>query len=396
MPWDVGLPFQDGAPTKYDSGDYPAGLAMCEEMIDLPAFRAQQAEARKAGRYLGIGFAAYVEGTGIGPYEGAHVRIDPSGNVFCATGLTSQGQGHATSFAQIVASELGCDPSVVTVITGDTSKFGWGAGTYASRALVTAGNAVHIASGKVREKVVKLAAELLEVTEADVELVDGTARVRGAPEHALTLGALATVANPIRYAYDKSAVETALRLVKPRAGAVLAPDEEPGLEARGYFAPERATWASGQHAAIVEVDPATGDLTFLRYVAVHDCGTLVNPMIVEAQVHGGVAQGIGGAFYEKLVYDETGQLVNASFMDFLLPTAMEIPDLEVGHTETPSPLNPLGVKGAGEAGAIPVPALVAEAIEDALAPIGVRIAEMPLSPTRVWELIQEATDTSPE
>ena len=238
----------------------------------------------------------------------------------------------------------------------------------------------------------RLAASLLEVTPDDVELVDGTARVAGAPDRALTLGALATAANPIRYAYDKSAAEAALRLVKPRAGAVLAPGEEPGLEARGYFAPERATWASGQHAAIVEVDPATGDLRILRYVAVHDCGTLINPMIVEAQIHGGVAQGIGGAFYERLHYDETGQLVNASFMDFLLPTAMEIPDLEVGHLETPSPLNPLGVKGAGEAGSIPVPALVAEAIEDALEPFGVRIAEMPLSPTRLWELIEESGD----
>jgi carbon-monoxide dehydrogenase large subunit len=392
MPWDVGLPFQDGAPTRYDSGDYPAGLALAEQMIDLPAFRLQQAEARKEGRYLGIGFAAYVEGTGIGPYEGAHVRIDPSGNVFCATGLTSQGQGHYTSFAQIVASELGCDPSDVTVITGDTSKFGWGAGTYASRALVTAGNAIQVASAKVRDKVVSLAASLLEVQSADVELVDGRAQVKGAPERQLTLGALATAANPIRYAYDKSAAEAALKLVKPRAGAVLEPGEEPGLEARGYFAPERATWASGQHAAIVEVDPATGDLRFLRYVAVHDCGVLINPMIVEGQIHGGVVQGIGGAFYEKLHYDETGQLINASFMDFLLPTAMEIPDLEVGHLETPSPLNPLGVKGAGEAGSIPVPALVAEAIEDALEPFGVRIAEMPLSPTRLWELIQESGD----
>ncbi|MFN8635404.1 MAG: aerobic carbon-monoxide dehydrogenase large subunit [Chloroflexota bacterium] len=391
MPWDVGLPFQDGAPTKYDSGDYPAGLALLEQMVDVPAFRQQQAEARKAGRYLGIGFAAYVEGTGIGPYEGAHVRIDPSGNVFCSTGVTSQGQGHYTSFAQIVASELGCDPSVVTVITGDTSKFGWGAGTYASRALVTAGNAIQVASAKVRTKVVSLAASLLEVTPEDVELVDGVARVAGAPERSLTLGALATAANPIRYAYDKAAADAALRLVKPRSGAVLAPDEEPGLEARGYFAPERATWASGQHAAIVEIDPATGNLAFLRYVAVHDCGTLVNPTIVEAQVHGGVAQGIGGAFFEKLHYDNTGQLTNASFMEFLLPTAMEIPELEVGHLETPSPLNPLGVKGAGEAGAIPVPALVAEAIEDALAPLGVTISEMPLSPTRLWELISAAS-----
>ncbi len=394
MPWDVGLPFQDGAPTTYDSGDYPAGLALAEQMIDVPAFRAQQAAARAEGRFLGFGFAAYVEGTGIGPYEGAHVRIDPSGNVYCATGLTSQGQGHATSFAQIVASQLGCDPTMVTVITGDTSRFGWGAGTYASRALVTAGNAIHIAAGTVRDKVVSLAAGLLEVTESDVELVDGVARVRGAPDRQLTLGALATAANPIRYAYDKAASEAALRLVKPRTGAVLAPGEEPGLEARGYFAPERATWASGLHAAIIEVDPKTGDVSFLRYVAVHDCGTLVNPMIVEAQIHGGVAQGIGGAFYERLVYDETGQLVNASFMDFLLPTAMEIPHLEVGHLETPSPLNPLGAKGAGEAGSIPVPALLAEAVEDALSPFGVRIHEMPLSPTRIWELIEETAARS--
>jgi CO/xanthine dehydrogenase Mo-binding subunit len=391
MPWDVGLPFQDGAPTRYDSGDYPAGLALAEQMIDLPAFRKQQAAARKEGRYLGIGFAAYVEGTGIGPYEGAHVRIEPSGKVFCATGLTNQGQGHYTTFAQIVASQLGCDPSDVTVVTGDTSKFHWGAGTYASRALVVAGNAVDIAASNVRARVVKLAADLLEADVDDIVLEAGRARVRGAPGRELTLGALATAANPIRYAYDKAASEAALRLVKPRAGAVLDPGEEPGLEGRGYFAPERATWASGLHTAIVEVDPATGNVTFVRYVAVHDCGVLINPTIVEGQIHGGVAQGIGGAFFEKLHYDETGQLLNASFMDFLLPTAMEIPDLEVGHIETPSPLNPLGVKGAGEAGAIPVPALVAEAVEDALAPFGVRIAEMPLSPTRVWELIQEAS-----
>jgi carbon-monoxide dehydrogenase large subunit len=395
MPWDVGLPFQDGAPTKYDSGDYPAGLGLAEQTIDLAGFRRAQAEAREQGRYLGIGFAAYVEGTGIGPYEGAHVRIEPSGKVFCATGLTSQGQGHYTSFAQIVASQLGCDPSDVTVVTGDTSKFTWGAGTYASRALVTAGNAIHTAAANVREKVLGLAASLLEVGPDDIVLEDGRARVKGAPDRELTLGALATAANPIRYAYDKAASEAALRLVKPRAGAVLAEGEEPGLESRGYFAPERATWASGQHAAIVEVDPGTGDVRILRYVAVHDCGVLINPLVVEGQIHGGVAQGIGGAFYEKLHYDETGQLLNASFMDFLIPTAMEIPDLEVAHIETPSPLNPLGVKGAGEAGTIPVAALMAEAIEDALAPLGVRISEMPLSPTRVWELMTAAPSPCP-
>jgi aerobic carbon-monoxide dehydrogenase large subunit len=390
FPWDVGLTFQDGAPTKYDSGNYPAGLQLAEEMIDLPAFRAQQAAARQKGRYLGIGFAAYVEGTGIGPYEGGHVRIEPSGRVLAVTAVTSQGQGHYTSFAQIVANELGCEVSDVTVVTGDTSRFNWGAGTYASRALVTAGNALGVAARAVREKVLTLGAELLEADRDDLEVCAGTVRVKGAPARALTLGALATAANPIRYAYGKEASQAALRLVKPRDGAVLRDGEEPGLEARGFFAPERATWASGQHAAIVEVDPATGNLSFVRYVVVHDCGVLINPTIVEGQIHGGVAQGIGGAFYERLYFDDSGQLINASFMDFLIPTAVEVPEIEVAHIETPSPLNPLGVKGVGEAGTIPVAALVAEAIEDALAPFGVRIREMPLSPPRIRELIEEA------
>ncbi|HEV7664576.1 MAG TPA: aerobic carbon-monoxide dehydrogenase large subunit [Chloroflexota bacterium] len=390
FPWDVGLTFQDGAPTKYDSGNYPAGLALCEEIVDIAAFRREQTEAREAGRYLGLGFAAYVEGTGIGPYEGAHVRIEPSGKVLAVAGLTNQGQGHYTTFAQIVANELGCAVTDVTVITGDTGRMNWGAGTYASRALVTAGNALAIAAGSVRQKVLALAAELLEVDASDLELRDGAAMVRGAPDRALTLGALATAANPIRYAYGQAANQAALRLVKPREGAVLEAGQEPGLEARGYFAPERATWASGQHAAVVEIDLPTGDLKFLRYVVVHDCGVVINQTIVEGQIHGGVAQGIGGAFYERLHFDESGQLINASFMDFLMPTAVEVPEIEIAHIETPSPLNPLGVKGVGEAGTIPVAALVAEAIEDALAPFGVRIREMPLSPGRIRELLDEA------
>src|SRR5262249_39192611 len=194
FPWDVGLPFQDGAPTRYDSGNYPAALDLAEDMIDVAAFRAEQAAARAEGRYLGLGFAAYVEGTGIGPYEGAHVRIEPSGRVLAVTGLTSQGQGHYTSFAQIVAAELGCDVADVTVVTGDTSRFNWGAGTFASRALVTAGNALGLAAGAVRDKVLALAAELLEASVADLELGDGKVHVRGAPGRELTLGALATAA----------------------------------------------------------------------------------------------------------------------------------------------------------------------------------------------------------
>jgi carbon-monoxide dehydrogenase large subunit len=390
FPWDVGLTFQDGGPTRYDSGNYPAGLEQALALVGFDDFRARQAAARAEGRYLGFGIGCYVEGTGIGPYEGAHVRVEPSGQVYVATGLTTQGQGHPTTFAQIAAEALGCDPADVTVVTGDTSRFNWGAGTFASRALVTAGNAVGIAAAKVREKVLRLAAELLEAAPQDLELAGGAVRVKGSPSRRLALGALATVANPIRYAYGKEAAEAALRLVKPRQGAVLAEGEEPGLEAHGYYAPSQATFASGCHAAIVEVDVETGHVAFLKYVVQHDCGTVVNPTIVEGQVHGGVAQGIGGALYERVVYDAGGQLLSGSFMDFLLPTAVEVPEIEIAHLETPSPLNPLGIKGVGEAGAIPVPALVAEAIDDALAPFGVRVREMPLSPPRILELIRDA------
>jgi aerobic carbon-monoxide dehydrogenase large subunit len=390
FPWDVGLTFQDGAPTRYDSGNFPKVLDLALGAVDADRFRAEQAAAREEGRYLGLGVACYVEGTGIGPYEGAHVRVEPSGRVYVTTGLTTQGQGHYTTFAQIVAHELGVDPAAVTVVTGDTGTFNWGAGTYASRALVVSGSAISSAARKVREKAIGLAADLLETSPADLELVEGRVRVRGLPERALPLGAVAAVANPIRYAYGKEAADQALKLVKARAGAVLGPGEEPGLEARAYFAPEQATFANGCHAAVIEVDVETGDLRFLRYVVVHDCGVLVNPTIVEGQVQGGVAQGVGGAFFERLVYDESGQPLSASFMDFLIPTAMEVPSLRIEHLETPSPLNPLGMKGVGEAGAIPVPALVAEALDDALAPFGIRVAEMPLDPARVRDLIRSA------
>src|SRR2546428_4817753 len=390
FPWDVGLTFQDGGPTRYDSGNYPAGLDMALDMIGFLDFRAHQATARARGRWLGLGIGCYVEGTGIGPYGGAHGRGEPSGKVFVATGLATQGQGHATTFAQIAADALGCDPADVTVVTGDTRRFNWGAGTYASRGLVVSGTAIHAAALKVRDKAFRIAAELLEVSAHDLELVAGVARVKGVPGRELTLGALATVANPIRYASGKDAAEAALRLVKPRAGAVLAAGEEPGLEAFGYYAPPQSTFASGCHAVIVEVDVATGSLTILRYVVQHDCGTIVNPTIVEGQIRGGVAQGIGGAFYERIVYDGSGQPLTTTFMDFLIPTSMEIPAIEIGHTETPSPLNALGIKGIGEGGAIPGPAVIAEAIDDALATLGVRVREMPLDPPRLLALIESA------
>jgi carbon-monoxide dehydrogenase large subunit len=313
---------------------------------------------------------AYVEGTGIGPYEGARVQVQPSGKISVATGVGTQGQGHFTSFAQIVADQLGVDAADVNIITGDTDQFHWGTGTFASRGAVVAGNAINEAAKDVRAKIFKLASEELDATQDQLEIVAGQVRVKGDPEQAISLGKLASKANPLRGA------------VKP--GTV------PGLEATNYFGPSRGATASGVHAMIVEIDPETMDLKIEKMVVVHDCGRVINPMIVEGQVHGGVAQGIGNAWFEQLVYDDNGQLLNGSFMDFLLPTALDMPPIEVGHEETLSPLNPLGIKGAGEAGAIPVGALFAQAIEDALQIEGLEILEIPLSPNRLWELIQEA------
>ena len=390
FPWDVGLTFQDGAPTRYDSGDYPAGLRLALDRIGWGNFPEMQRELRARGRYVGLGMASYVEGTGIGPYEGAHIRVDGTAQkVVVATCVGTQGQGHETSFAQIVADELGVRPDQVAITTGDSRSMNWGSGTYASRSAVVTGNAVGAASHAVRQKAAALAAELFEANPEDIEFLDGRVSVRGSPDFGLPLWDIAVVANPIRYAYGTQAAQ-AITLLKQRTGPPLPEGTEPGLEARKYFSPDQATYASGNHAAIVEVDPETGIVTILKYVAVHDCGRVINPMIVEGQVHGGVAQGIGGSFYERLVYDRDGQPLSATFMDFLIPTAMEVPEIEVDHLETPSPLNPLGIKGAGEAGVIPVPALMAQALEDALGPWDVTITEMPLNPGQIRALIREA------
>jgi len=392
FPWDVGFVYQDGGPTKYDSGNYQAGLDKVKALLDYNDFAAMQAEARKQGRYLGLGFACYVEGTGIGPYEGAQVRVESDGRVYVSTGVTTQGQGHFTSFAQIVAEQLGVDPKDVLVTTGDSQAFYWGVGTYASRAATIAGSAIHLAAVKVREKARQVAADLFEASPDDIELADGKVFVKDAPHRSLTLGQVAISANPLRYAYGENARKLMLmKLAGPRPGPALPPERgAPGLEAAEFYSPPHGSFASGVHGAIIEVDPKTGMVTFLKYAAVHDCGRVINPTIVEGQVHGGVAQGIGGAFFERLVYNEEAQLINASFMDYLLPTAAEIPHIEVAHVETPSPLNPLGVKGAGEAGAIPVPALFASAIDDALSPFGIRVREMPLHPCRLHELLQQS------
>ncbi|GAA0431779.1 dehydrogenase/oxidase [Acrocarpospora corrugata] len=384
FPYDQGLIFQDGRPLIYDSGDYPESLRKLKDLIGWDEFPALRESARAEGRRLGIGLGCYVEGTGVGPYEGGHIQITSDGRVHVSTGLTSQGQGHETVFAQIAATELGVPIERVSVVTGDTRRFGYAVGTFASRAAVMSGNAIALACRKVREKALRVAADALEADPRDLEITDGVVHVVGSPAASIPLATVAVLSNPLRYAFDEEAKRaTQFATTGSMDRPPVAEGEEPGLEGKGYYSPIRSTFASGMHAAIVETDPETAEIRILRYAVVHDCGKMINPMLVEGQIHGGVAQGVGGALYEKMVYDEHGQLLNASFMDFLMPYATEIPHIETDHLETPSPLNPLGIKGAGEAGVIPVSAVIAAAIEDAE---GFPIDRMPISPSDLYDL----------
>jgi len=384
FPYDQRMTFQDGRPLVYDSGDYPGLLEKLKELVGWDEFESVRQEARAEGRRVGIGLACYVEGTGVGPYEGAHIHIETSGKVKVAIGLTSQGQGHRTAFAQIVADELGVPFEDVEVTTGDTRRMAYAVGTFASRAAVMSGSAVALAARQVKAKALRIAAEALEAAEEDLEIVEGHVQVRGAPSSRLALGTVAVLSNPLRYAFDEASKAATQFTVGNPDKPPVAEDDEPGLEGRDFYSPERSTFAAGMHAVVVETDPETAEVRILRYAVVHDCGTLVNPMIVEGQIHGGVAQGVGGALYERMAYDDSGQLLNASFMDFLMPYVTEVPErIEIDHLETPSPLNPLGIKGAGEAGVIPSAAVFASAIEDAE---GIPIRSMPISPSELFEL----------
>ncbi len=368
FPYNNEIIYQDFAPLVYDSGNYEPLLDQALERMDYHKFINEiQPKLRAEGKHVGIGIVAYVEGTGIGPYEGAKVQVMSSGRVSVVTGVGTQGQGHFTSFAQIVAEQLGVDVNKIDVVTGDTDQFYWGAGTFASRGAVVAGNAINEAAKVVRKKILKLASEHFNAPEDELELADGMVKVQDLPRMSISLGELAGKANPMR-------------------GAV-KPGTEPGLEATSYFGPERGATASGIHAMIVEVDPETLQIQIQKYLVVHDCGKVINPLILDGQIHGGVAQGIGNAFYERLAYDENGQLLNGTFMDYHLPTSLDVPRIETGHGVTLSPLNPLGVKGAGEAGAIPVGPLFAQALEDALHDVDFEILEIPLNSNRLWELV---------
>lgn len=367
FPYNNEIIYQDFVPLVYDSGNYEPLLDHALEKIEYHKFINEiQPKLRAEGKHVGIGIVAYVEGTGIGPYEGAKVQVMGSGRVSVVTGVGTQGQGHYTSYAQIVAEQLGVSVDKIDVVTGDTDQFYWGAGTFASRGAVVAGNAINEAAKVVRRKILKLASEHLNAPEDELELADGEVRVADMPRLSISLGELAGKANPTR-------------------GAV-KPGTEPGLEATNYFGPERGATASGIHAMIVEVDPETMQIKIQKYLVVHDCGKVINPLILDGQIHGGVAQGIGNAFYERLAYDENGQLLNGTFMDYHLPTSLDVPRIETAHGETLSPLNPMGVKGAGEAGAIPVGPLFAQALEDALWDVEFEVLEIPLNSNRLWEL----------
>jgi carbon-monoxide dehydrogenase large subunit len=366
----------------YDSGDYHGSLDKLLENLDLDAFRREQEQAREQGRYLGIGFSTYMEICGLAPsravgpsgvgiqagfWESAVVRVHPSGSATVWTGASPHGQGHDTGFAQIVADRIGISPEQVDVVHGDTDRGPFGMGTYGSRSLAVGGESVARAALKVQGKARKIAAHLLEAAPEDVELADGKYQVRGSPDKGLGLADISLAA------YVPENIPDGM---------------EPGLEETNFYDPENFVFPFGAHAAIVEVDAETGKVDLVRYVCVDDCGPAINPLLIDGQVHGGVVHGIAQALYEQVVYDESGQLVTGSFVDYALPTAAEVPSFETDRTETPSPVNSLGVKGVGEAGTIASSPTIVNAVIDALRPLGVDYIDMPLTPLRVWQAIQ--------
>jgi aerobic carbon-monoxide dehydrogenase large subunit len=371
FPYDVGLVSRDGGPRRYDSGNYPECLRRLADAVEWDGFAAEQKRVRAEGRWLGQGLALFVEDTGLGPYEGVRVRVDPGGQILVFSGASSQGQSHETTLAQIVADGLSVPLEHVTVVPGDTAGIPYGVGTFASRIAVLAGTSAAQAASDVRKKALAFAANHLEASVEDLVLEDGRIGVRGVPGRELTLAEIATLAST------------------PRPGYAMPSGIDPGLEAAAYVSVPQSTYSSGAHAAVVEVDPETGTVKILRYVAIDDCGTVINPMIVEGQVHGGIAHGIGNALFEEVIYDSAGQLTTGTLMEYALPRADDLPRFEVHHVVTPSPLNPLGVKGAGEGGTLPAPAAIANAVADALRPLGIPVTEMPLTRERLWRCVKD-------
>ena len=365
-------PFSNGYTTaageKYDTGEYEKPLNRALELVDYAALRAEQAAARREGRYLGIGLASYIEICGFGPFESATVRVETNGDVTVYTGISPHGQGQETSFAQIVADGLGVPMDVIGVNHGDTLNTPQGNGTMGSRGLAVGGGAVVLAMEKVRDRAKAIAAHLLEAAPDDIEIADGSFRVRGVPDRGVTLEQIA------EEAYSDS--------LPAEFGA--------GLEATEFFRPDDETFPFGTHVAVVEINPDSGVVKLVRFLSVDDCGVIVSPMLVRGQVHGGIAQGMGQALMEEVVYDNSGELLSGTLNDYAIPRALDFPLLETHHTETPTYLNPLGAKGIGEAATIGSTPAVANAVIDALEPWGITHLDVPFTAERVWRAIAEA------
>ena len=375
MPYHLGIPYRDGEPIVYDSGDYPKAFERVLEAIGgVEAFRTRQREAREQGRYLGLGLGCYVEGTGVGPFESATVRIDPTGKVYVASGACPQGQGMETIFSQVVADTWKVDPSDVVMSLADTSAISIGFGTIASRSTVTLSAAIHHASERLREKVFGIAANMLECAPGDLELRNGSIGVVGVPGNEVTLASVAKAARP---GWDHG---------RPQG-------MDAGLDETYYYEPPTVTWSYAMHAAIIEIDGRLGRIDIQKYAIVHDCGVVVNPMLVEGQIHGGTVQGLGGALLEEFSYDPEGQLLTGSFMDYLMPTASDVPHLELIHQHSPSPLNPFGVKGVGEGSAIAPPVVIANAVSDALAPFKAEFNTTPVKPEQIARVVWSAAQS---
>jgi aerobic carbon-monoxide dehydrogenase large subunit len=371
MPCSRGMPYRDGAEIVYDAVDFPAAFEKGLAAVEYESHRREQAALRERGIWRGIGVGSYVEGTGIGPFEGAQVEIDPTGLVVVGAGSAPHGQSHRTTLAQIVCDELNIHPQQVSVRAGDTAVVPYGCGTFASRSAVAAGSAVLVAAQRLRERLIAIAATMLGAPREKLDLADGTVFVADEPERQVTFSEIAAAAAPGPHA----------RLPK---------DYEPGVSETYYFVPPTVTFGYGFQIAVVEVDIDTGFVDLKHMVIVHDCGRIIHPQVVDGQIQGGIAQGIGAALYEQLAYDPQGQPLTTTFMDYLVPTMSDIPTATQIHIETPSDRNPLGVKGVGEAGTISPPSAIANAVVDALAPLDVAINELPVSPRALSTAIERA------
>jgi aerobic carbon-monoxide dehydrogenase large subunit len=405
FPAPTDFPFHTATGLEYDSGNYQAAMDKAEAIIGYAQLRAEQKAARAEGRIVGVGISTYVEICALGPsaampaggWESATVRIEPTGKVTVMTGASPHGQGQETSFAQIAADELGVDLNDITVIHGDTAIVQYGIGTFGSRATAVGGTAVLVAIQKLKDKASKIAAHLLKCEASNLTFGEGCYSITaakgaaaGESEPVVPVGQAPAAALPEPETEGKTKLTIQEIALAAHLARDLPPDTEPGLSATYFFEPKNFTFPFGTHIVSVEIDRDTGDVNFLRYVAVDDCGKVINPMLVDGQIHGGIVQSLGQAMFEEVVYDDQGQLVTGTLMDYAVPRASQVPWMELDRTETPSPVNPLGVKGVGEAGTIGATPAIVNAVVDALSPFGVKHLDMPIKPEAIWKIISRS------